>query len=500
MILLSSIYSPNEIQTSHKVVLALPDGSEKVLWVPFPKQQQFHESDIMNLLSRGSRGSGKSDMLRWDAHMRGMSASNIVMVLIRSTLKQLTQSHLLFINQEMRDLGGSYHGTNYCATYPTGSKLFFSYVGHAEDALNLLSAQLAAAYFDELSTIPWDYFMKLQASVRVRRGSGIKAVTRSATNPYGVSAAEVEKYFVNKDVDPEDDENYDPNDWGYIQINMEDNPYIDLEQYKRRFAGMAPHLRKAWLHGEYADEGALFDFHPMKDGRPWHIINDLDLPALIKASRIYRVFDMGWHPDPAYCAWIAHLGNRYIVFHEKVLYKTIVPDWARIIWEEDERLGIRSPSEEGPTRKVVATYCDPSMDIHTGGEWRTNKGIFEAHGIPMDCSVNNRELFAMVVHQALGEQADERTPRLQVYKGPHGVGAPYMARAIPLMRFDEKHPMKMDDHPHDHPVVALAYFLISHAANERREPHMIKLPRWMRPKANRNQRFILGDESVKRRY
>ena len=479
------------------VIIDLPDGNRKALWVPFEKQIQFHESQTMNLLARGSRGSGKSDLLRWDAHMRGMTVPNATMVLIRSTLKQLQQSHLLWIHKEMKDLGGYFHGTNYCAHYPTGSRLFFSYVGHADDALNLLSAELMAAYFDELSTIPWDYFMKLQSSVRTKRTSRIKAVTRSATNPFGESAAEIEKFFVHRTIDPDDDafENYFPDDWGYIQINMEDIPHIDVEDYKRRLVNLPPHLRKAWLYGEYADENALFDFQATREGHPYHVIDDIDLPAMVKAGRIFRAFDMGWFPDPAYCCWIAHLGNRYVVFHEKIFYKTIIPDIAQMLLDEEVRLGIRDPREEGPTKRVLATFCDPSMDIHTGAEIRTNKGIFEGHNIPMTCSVNNRELFATVIHQALAEEAGHNVPRLQIYRGTKTFGAPYMARSIPLMKMDEKRTMYMANHQHDHPVVSLAYFLISHAANEHRNPEEILVPRWMVPKKS-NSRFILGDEAV----
>ena len=194
------------MSNQNSVIITTPSGQDVHLWVPFPKQVLYHESSVMNLLARGSRGSGKSDMLRWDAHMRLMSMPDVTAVLVRKTMRLLEESHLLFIRKEMKALGGYYHGTNHCAVYPTGSRLFFSYVGHEEDALNLLGAQLVAAYFDELTTIPWDYFMKMQASVRVKRGSGIKAVTRSATNPFGESAAEVEKYFVNKDVKMYDSE------------------------------------------------------------------------------------------------------------------------------------------------------------------------------------------------------------------------------------------------------------------------------------------------------
>ena len=469
------------------------------MWSPFPKQIEFHESQIMNLLARGSRGSGKSDMLRMDAHMRGMTIPNCTMVLIRSTLKQLQQSHLLWIHKEMKDLGGYFHGTNYCAHYPTGSRLFFSYVGHADDALNLLGAELAAAYFDELSAIPWDYFMKLQASVRTKKASRVKAVTRSATNPFGESAAEIERFFVHRTIDPDDDafDNYFPDDWGYIQINMEDNPYIDVEDYKKRLINLPPHLRKAWLYDEYADESALFDFKPKdENGNPYHVIEDIDLAKVIKSGRIYRAFDMGWHPDPAYCVWIAHLGNRYVAFHEKIWYKTIIPEIARDIHEIEERMGLRDVREEGPTKCVVTTFCDPSLDIHTGQEIRTSKGIFEANNIPMESSVNNRELFATVVHQALAEEAEHNTPRLQVYRGNKVLGCPYLCRSLPLMRFNEKRPMAMADHQHDHPVVSLAYFLISHAANEHRTVEQMKTPKWMLPRKN-EKRVVLGSEAIR---
>jgi hypothetical protein len=254
------------------------DGQPHCIYQPFSKQILFHQSDITNLLAIGSRGSGKSRMLRADAHMRCLSVEGATCILIRKTMKQLEQSHLLDIGREMELLGGYYHGTKHCAYYPNGSRLFFSYVGHAGDSLNLLSAEFLAAYYDELSVIPWDYFLKLNASVRVSgtfKDMGLKAVVRAATNPFGESAAECMKYFVNQDVSYDEDENYLPEEWGSIRIDMEDNPHLDLEQYRKRFAGLPEHVRKAWLYGEYADEHAMFSFFRTKDGAPYHVIETM---------------------------------------------------------------------------------------------------------------------------------------------------------------------------------------------------------------------------------
>ena len=446
-----------------RITVGTPNGQEVVFWDPFEKQIQFHESSITNLYARGSRGSGKSKLLRNDAHMRAMSVPNVNLVLLRKTLKDLQKNHIdsadASIRKEMQMLGGDYHGTNYVSTYPTGSKLFFSYVGHESDALNLLGAELLALYVDEITTIPWDFTMRLTSSLRVKKGSGLKAVLRCAANPFGESAAEVEKYFVNKDVSLEDDPDYDPEEWGYIQINASDNPHADLEQYSKRLANLPPYLRKAWLEGEYADETALFDFWPTKEGKPYHIIEDLDIDRLVNKAKIYRSFDWGWDPDPSYCLWIAHLGNRYIAFHEKKWNKTIIPDIAKEIKEEDEKLGIP---------RVSMMVCDPTLDKHTG-DIRTNKDLFEASGIPIECSINDRERYATSIHHALSEEVGDGIPKLQIYRGNSVVGCPYLAKSLPLMRMDPKKNGSMANHKHDHPVVTLAYFLISYDSLDRKE-------------------------------
>lgn len=489
----------------NKLTVILPDGSPYTLYEAFPKQAAFHQSDVSRLVAIGSRNSGKSLMLRMDAHMRALSCPGANLILIRKSYKELMKSHVYFqglpwgsLKREMELLGGTFHATDYICHYPNGSKLFLSYVGHESDALNLLSAEFTAAYFDEISTIPWDFFVKLCSSVRVKKGLGIKAVIRGATNPFGVSAGEVQSYFVNKDVDPEEDPDYYPNDWDHIRIDMQDNPHIDLEEYKRQLAPLPPHLKKAWIEGEFSDEEALFNFSPTKAGQPYHIIHDIDLQSILKNARIFRAFDWGWHPDPSYCLWVAHLGNRYIAFHEKVWYRTIIPDLAQAIKEEEKYLGIRD-DDLNLIKAIPGSFCDPTLDINTGAEIRTNRQIFEDNGIPMEPSINNRELYASSIHHALAEEVElgegKIAPKLQIYKGTSSLGCPYLVRALPLMRMNPKKVMAMADHKHDHPVVTLAYFLMSQNSNEFHQYNPQSIPRWLRPK--REEKSVLGNENVR---
>jgi hypothetical protein len=262
-----------------QLLVTLPDGTPHMMYTPTSeKHLWFHKTPTKNLLAYGNRGGGKSHLIRFDAHMRGISVPNANMILVRRTYPELLRSHLIHISTEMKMLGGDYNKTEHIAYYPNGSKLFFSHVATEADSLNLLSAEFIAAYFDELSTIPWDFFVRLCASVRIGgklKEMGLSGVVRAATNPLGPSAAEVFSYFVNKDVPPEDDPDYNPDDWDSIKIQMADNAHIDIEDYKKRFAGMPAYLKKAWLDGEFALENQLFDFRSTKDSKPYHVIKEL---------------------------------------------------------------------------------------------------------------------------------------------------------------------------------------------------------------------------------
>lgn len=193
-----------------------------------------------------------------------------------------------------------------------------------------------------------------------------------------------------------------------------------------------------------------------------------------RSVQIYRGFDLGFSPDPAYCVWVAHLGNRFIAFKEKLWYKTVASEIAKDMIAESEGM------------KIAMTYCDPTMAFETAADVRTIKSIFEDNGVPMEASVNNREHYAHAVHSVLAETVNlgEKdhpilVPRLQILKQ----GCPYLIKTIPQMRFDPKHPLRMADSKNDHAVIALAYFLISSGATERRSiTAFAKIPRWMRPK------------------
>lgn len=465
------------------------------LYVPSPKQYEYHTATAANVLFWGGRGSGKSMCGRWDAHMRAMSHPGFTYCILRRTFPELQRSHLVHINREIRALGGTYHGTDHIVTYPNGSKGFFSHCATDDDVLNLLSSEFALMVFDELSTFEWEMFTKLSASVRVPIGSGLTAMVRGLTNPLGPSAQKILQYFVDKNVDYEEDPDYIPTDWISIHANLIDNPHLDQAQYRKRFSGLPAHVRKAWVDGEFQLENALFELQPRMNGKPYHVINDLDWEKVLPAATIYRTIDNGWFPDPTVILWIAHLGNKHIVIHEKILFKHTAAETVEVIKEEDRMLA----DKVGPkfVLRVATTYCDPTMDINTTADIKTIKEIYEANGVPMECSINNREMFATAMHNALAEQSGEDTPRIQFFVYGRE-GCPYLVKTIPQMRYDAKRPKAMADHKDDHSVIACCYYLMTHSADPRQTLYGGQGMRpWMKPKPE--DRFVLGSDNVRER-
>lgn len=273
-------------------------------------------------------------------------------------------------------------------------------------------------------------------------------------NPVGESIEELWKYFVDKTVEPEDDPEYAPADFLAIEIHRKDNPSIDEAEYRKQFAGLPAHYRKAWLDGVRMDARTLFEVHKTKEERPYHYIQELPtiagVPLLqVPWIQVYRAFDMGFFPDPAVCVWLAVIGRRIIAFHEETWFRTIAKDLAAKLIETHRELVRETP--------CVMTYADPQIDLRTGTDTVTIRDVLEMAGVPIECSINDRVLYADAIHGLLGEEVEPGVPRFQVYEP----GCPMLAKYLPKMRWDEKHPRKMADHKFDHWVVCLAYFAIS---------------------------------------
>lgn len=477
--------------------LTVDHGGGRIVTVykPLPHQEKFHAATIPNLASIGGRGSGKSKMLRMDAMMRCLRLPGYRALILRREMPELRRTHIAEIPMELHQLGGDAVGTFRQTTsqvfFVNGSVLEFGHAEQPADVYKYLSAEYNFIGFDELASFELDMFLQISASARSTKGGGYTAIVRAGTNPLGPGAGWIKEWFVDKDVDRDEFPFYDPSKFDHIHSTFRDNTHLAQSEYQARLQALAPHQRKAWLDGEFNDEQAMFDFRPTKDGKPYHVVNEMptfDNKPIIEQPwvRIYASIDHGFWPDPTVCLWYAVFGRRVLVFREQLWYRTIAKDVAKEIAAESRKF------------QLVTVYCDPSMDIRTGADVVTIKETYEANGVPMTCSVNNREHLAHAIHTALQEEAEPGVPRLQILR-PGGAGGPangagYLIKTLPLMRYDEKHSLRMADHRQDHAVVALGYYLLSHIPSTAPTSSRQR-PKWMTPL--RGMRDVLGRHQVR---
>src|SRR5579862_2169108 len=463
-------------------------------YVPTPKQLDFHESVALNCILEGSRGTGKSKAIRNDAHMRALSVAGYDYLIVRRTMPQLRKSHLKFIGAEMKALGGYFNKTESIAYYPNGSLGFYGHCQTEDDTMNLLSSEFCAIYFDEISTFTWDMITRIAACLRVPEGSGLMPIVRGGTNPIGVGASEVRRYYITKDITAEEDEDYIPEDFQAIHTTLDDNPFVDRVQYVKRLKNLPDHVRRAWLDGEWIVEGMYFhDYKPSKEGKPWHVATEYPVIQSRKGPgtltdpfqwiQFYRAIDFGFSPDPAVCLWIAQCPvyyrgdngeikqskqNRAFVLKEMTWRQTTAKEIARDIVKESEGM------------HIVESYCDPTMFFGSEATDHMSVGdIFEDNGVPLTPSKNDRTHAGFAIHEYLNTILEDGLPKLQLFE----YTCPQLMRTMGEVRVDDRHPERIADSSQDHWVISLAYFCIGRVGTSK-ERWTDTRPRWMRPNPN----------------
>jgi hypothetical protein len=460
-------------------VIHHPDGTVEVLYRCTDKGLAYHASAAPNLLVHGPRGTGKSMLMRWDFHMRAQQYPGYVYLILRRTMPELKQSHLHFIDAEMEKLGGFYHHTDNVAVYANGSRGYFGHCETDADILKYLGKQFYGIGFDELTTFEWDMVIKISSACRVPDGCGLTAIVRAGTNPLGVSAEDVHRYYIAKDLTPEEDPDYDPADWVAMQCMPEDNPFLDHQQYRKRFAGLPDAFRRAWLLGEWGVEGAYFS---LSEGHELEALPTFGPPHDVREvirwpwMNIYRVVDWGWH-DSAICVWFVVLPNgREIGFREELWIHTTAKKVAEAIVAKSDGM------------RVIATIADPTMWKGLEETGTCMADIFERAGVPLTKSVNDREANGCATQEHLNTEIDGQ-PKLQFVK----TGCAQTIRTLKLMKVDKKRAGRIADHKQDHLPIGVGYFCMADVVPSR-PPRNEPERRWLKHKTTRR---ILGTEGVR---
>jgi predicted phage terminase large subunit-like protein len=135
-------------------------------------------------------------------------------------------------------------------TFPAGSTLTFGYLEGPRDKYRYQSAAFQFVGFDELTQFAEDQYRYLHSRLRRLKDSDVPIRMRAASNPGGIGHEWVNTRFVDEKT----------RQCMFIPSKLEDNPYLDQEEYRKSLQKLDPITRAQLLNGDWGirPEGGMF--------------------------------------------------------------------------------------------------------------------------------------------------------------------------------------------------------------------------------------------------
>lgn len=420
---------------------------------PNDKQKIFLADNHRHVAYGGARGGGKSWAVRVKALLLCMRWAGIKVLIIRKTYRELTNNHIVPLQQMIPTDVARYNKTDKVFAFCNGSTIWFGYCNNDSDLDQYQGAEYDVIFFDEATQLQEAWIKKI--NLAVRQPNGLPKRTYYTCNPGGVSHNYIKRLFIDRKYeDAEIPENY-----SFTQALVTDNKVLMKisPEYKAELEALPPKLRKAWLEGDWnVYEGQFFeefaDRPEYYQERIWtHVIEPFEIPD---GWKIYRSFDWGYN-KPFSCGWWA-------VDYDGVLYRilelygcTKTPNegikWTPPhVFEEIHRIETEHRWLKG---KKIIGIADPAIwDAETGESIADVAAKYRVYFQPGD---HKRLPGWMQMHYRFAFD-ENGYPMMYIFRNCKA-----FIRTIPLLQYDEHKPEDLDTDGEDHVADEVRYFLMS---------------------------------------
>jgi hypothetical protein len=417
-------------------------------------------------------------MARFGLYRRCIAIPGYEALILRNTWDELDKHHLRLMEKEEVVLRAHGIDAEFFRTarefrfeFPDGTKSIIE-GGHLDDEKDLdrfLSRERDAIVCDEGVKFNPKHLLELSTRARSTKPAveawarnyvyrdlpanqpvpGGGAIFWVLTNPGGPAATVLQQFFIDHEpdwsqYDPKLREVYDPDQWGYIPGNLEDNPYLP-ESYEADLAVLQPWRYKQLRHNDWDVVAGQFftDFDPQLH------VQDLSDPG--PEVEWFRSLDWGY-VNPGDVLWWACLpdGIYYIRYEWKYSHMQI-PDVADAIKEKT------SDWEVGSVRYTVA---DPATKAKYGDSGESISETFArppCH-LPFTMGNNDRVNGWQRVRELMRKREDGQ-PSLIIHPSCR-----YLIRSISSAVSDKNNPEDVDTHIDDHALDTLRYGAMSRPA------------------------------------
>ena len=437
---------------------------------PSPKQEMFLLDTHPHVAFGGSRGGGKSWVVRLKASLMSLKYGGIRICIVRRTYPELTENHIKPLKDLLRigakDSPAKYNDSRKEMRFRNRSEILFRYCNSEKDLNNFQGVEFDVVFIDEATQLREEWIKKICACVRGTNNFPKRVYY--TCNPGGVSHGYIKRLFIDKAYNIGEN----PEDYSFIQSLVTDNKALmeSNPEYIKMLEALPPKLRQAWLEGRWdVFEGAFFEeFRVTPDPQScyeagitveeaaeqhlWtHVIEPFNIP---KEWKIYRSYDFGFG-KPFACNWYAvdYEGTAYMIAE---LYGcTGTPNegvkWSpEMQFREIARIEREHPLLKG---KRIQGVADPSI-------WDGSRGIAiieeaEKQHLWFDKGINDRIPGWMQIHERL--KFDEYgKSMLYIFTSCKDT-----IRVIPLMMYDEHKPEDLDTDLEDHILDSIRYFCMA---------------------------------------
>ena len=428
-----------------RVTIDIPEPNEK--------QKIFLADRHRHVAYGGARGGGKSWAVRVKAVLLCLRWPGIKILIVRKTYKELTNNHIIPLQQMLPNEVARYNKTDKVFTFMNGSTIWFGYCSDDSSLDQYQGAEYDIIFFDEATNLKEEWIKKI--NLAVRQPNGLPKRTYYTCNPGGVSHNYIKRLFIDRKYqDAEIPDNY-----SFTQALVTDNKALmEIQpEYKAELDALPPKLRKAWLEGDWnVFEGQFFedfvDRPDQYDSKTWtHVIPAFEIPD---GWKIYRSFDWGYN-KPFSCGWWA-VDYDGVVYRILELYGCTKHPNEGVKWTPPKVFAeihkIESEHRWLKGKKIIG-IADPAIwDAETGESIADVAAKYQVYFQPGD---HKRLPGWMQVHYRLAFD-ENGFPMMYIFENCKA-----FIRTIPLLQYDEHKVEDLDTDGEDHVADEVRYFLMS---------------------------------------
>ena len=420
----------------------------------YPKQIEFCKATNKYICYGGARGGGKSHVSRIKMCLLALNYNGIQILLLRRTLKELRENHVLQLQKLLKDVA-IYRESTKEFLFPNGSRIVLGYCDNEKDVLQYQGQAYEVIVLEEATHFTEFQFQTLTESNRMSGNMKEEFVPRMyfTCNPGGVGHSWVKRIFIDRDYK----ETENPDDYKFIPSLVFENKYIMEHDpnYIRTLENLPEDRKQAMLYGNWdVFDGQFFQ----EFRRDIHVIKPFVIPQ--EWAR-YIAIDYGLDMFAVLFIAIDKNNNAY-VYNEIHRSDLIVSEASNLL-------------KSYMNKKYRYIFAPPDLWNRNRDTGKSTAEIFYNNGIALDKCSNNRvsgwanvKEWIKPYEKKNTETGEEyTTSRLKIFNNCIN-----LIKNLPQLQHDEKNPNDCAVEPHGitHITDALRYFCVSNIPPQEKQP------------------------------